>query len=255
MTRSSSAEPTKPKRKGTRSVSTLTPSQLARKRANDREAQRAIRARTKEHIERLELELEELRSKQSRDHTVQELMRRNQALEEELMRLKENMGVSMNSSPYSAPVYDDNISTGSGAIPSPRGSPFPGDYNSLSDYSQQYVPLPNNCETWASTVPCSVPSTVSSPSSSADDYSGGYIPTSVPTSILTSNNTSSSSISVLGHKDIVKMEYEDMDHHDAGFHLNHPLQASAHYLSHQQQQQPAWNTYPAFYPQAQSSVH
>ncbi|KAL4723776.1 hypothetical protein ACLX1H_009420 [Fusarium chlamydosporum] len=244
MVRSSSAEPAKSsKRKGTRSVSTLTPSQLARKRANDREAQRAIRARTKEHIDRLERELEELKSKQSRDQTVQELLRRNQALEEELMRLKENMGVSMTSSPYSAPgttlsvtipcstssptsngiltapsVYDDNLSSGSGAIPSPRGSPFPsGDYSPIPDYGQQYVPLPNNCESWASTVPCPVPSNVSSPSSSADDYSAGYIPTSVPTSLLPSNNTSSSSISAVGHghKDVIKMEYEDVDSHAA----------------------------------------
>ncbi|QGI95948.1 hypothetical protein CEK26_009017 [Fusarium fujikuroi] len=239
MVRSSSAEPAKSsKRKGTRSVSTLTPSQLARKRANDREAQRAIRARTKEHIDRLERELEDLKSKQSRDQTVQELLRRNQALEEELMRLKENMGVSMTSSPYSAPgtalsvsiptsssphnsiltspsVYDDNLSTGSGAIPSPRGSPFPsGAYSPIPDYGQQYVPLPNNCESWASTVPCPVPSNVSSPSSSADDYSAGYIPTSVPTSLMPSNNTSSSSISVgHAHKDVIKMEYEDVDSH------------------------------------------
>ena len=42
---------------GTRSVSSLTPAQLERKRANDREAQRAIRARTKHHIDRLEKEL------------------------------------------------------------------------------------------------------------------------------------------------------------------------------------------------------
>ncbi|KAM0550798.1 hypothetical protein ACHAPJ_008661 [Fusarium lateritium] len=217
MVRSSSAEPAKgSKRKGTRSVSTLTPSQLARKRANDREAQRAIRARTKEHIDRLERELEDLKSKQSRDQTVQELLRRNQALEEELMRLKENMGVSMTSSPYSTPVYDDNLSTGSGAIPSPRGSPFPsGDYSPLPDYGQQYVPLSNNCESWASTVSCPVPSNVSSPSSSADDYSAGYIPTSVPTSLLPSNNTSSSSISAVGHghKDVIKMEYDDVDSH------------------------------------------
>ncbi|KAM0186393.1 hypothetical protein ACHAPI_011689 [Fusarium lateritium] len=216
MVRSSSAEPGKSsKRKGTRSVSTLTPSQLARKRANDREAQRAIRARTKEHIDRLERELEDLKSKQSRDQTVQELLRRNQALEDELMRLKENMGVSMTSSPYSAPVYDDNLSTGSGAIPSPRGSPYPsGDYSPLPDYGQQYV-LPNSCESWASTVSCPVPSNVSSPSSSADDYSAGYIPTSVPTSMLPSNNTSSSSISAVGHghKDVIKMEYEDVDSH------------------------------------------
>lgn len=86
---------------GTRSVSTLTPSQLARKRANDREAQRAIRARTKEHIERLESELEELKSHQSRDKTVQDLLRRNKALEEELNRLRESLGLSLNSSPFS----------------------------------------------------------------------------------------------------------------------------------------------------------
>jgi hypothetical protein len=225
------------------------------------------------------------------------------------MRLKENMGVSMTSSPYSAPgtalsvtipvsttspphhsilttpsVYDDNLSTGSGAIPSPRGSPYPsGDYSPLPDYGQQYV-LPNNCESWASTVSCPVPSNVSSPSSSADDYSAGYIPTSVPTSMLPSNNTSSSSISAVGHahahKDVIKMEYEDVDSHgtepqeqllhdalarqqtnhtqclDAGFRLsNHSLQPVSPHTYMAQHQQPAWNMYPVYYPQAQSSVH
>ncbi|KAH6883812.1 hypothetical protein B0T10DRAFT_579835 [Thelonectria olida] len=302
MTRSSSAELAKPKRKGPRNVSTLTPSQLARKRANDREAQRAIRARTKEHIERLERELEELKSKQSGDQTVQELLRRNKALEEELMRLKENMGVPMTSSPCSAPgltprqlslpdellltstIYNDNLSTGSDAIPSPRESPFPGDYNSLPDYSQQYVPLSNNCESWASTVPCPVPSNVSSRSSSADDYSAGHIPISVPTSILPSNNTSSSSICAVCHKDVVKMEYDGVTHHgtipqglplpdvrpgkevthtqclDAGFRRsNPPLQPptphSHPYMSHHHHQQSAWYMYPMYYPQSQSSVH
>ncbi|KAH7462215.1 hypothetical protein FOMA001_g18622 [Fusarium oxysporum f. sp. matthiolae] len=176
----------------TRSVSTLTPSQLARKRANDREAQRAIRARTKEHIDRLERELEELKSEQSRDQTVQELLRRNQALEEELMRLRENMGVSITSSPYSVPgtalsvsistsssphnsimtsppVYDANLRTGRGGIPSPRGSPFP----------------------------------------SGDDCNTGYISTGVRTSLPPSNSISD------GHaqKDVIKMEYEDVVSH------------------------------------------
>ncbi|KAF5657593.1 hypothetical protein FHETE_10352 [Fusarium heterosporum] len=105
MVRSSSSKPAKSsKRKGTRSVSTLTPEQLARKRANDRESQRMIRARNKEHVDSLERELKDLKSKQSRDQTIQELLRRNQALEEELMQLKEMMNVSMTSSPYSAPV-------------------------------------------------------------------------------------------------------------------------------------------------------
>ncbi|KAJ4168391.1 hypothetical protein NW754_002263 [Fusarium falciforme] len=222
MTRPSSAGPPRPNRKGARSVSTLTPSQLARKRANDREAQRVIRARTKEHIERLERELEERKSMQSRDQTVQELLRRNKALEEELIRLKESREVPMTSSPYCVPVCDGNPSTGSDAIPSPRGSSFSDDCNSIPDYSQQYVPLPNNCESWASTVPCPVPSKASSPSSSADNYSTGYIPTSVPTSILPSNNTSSLSISAVGHKDIAKMEYDGVFHH-ATIPQGHPL--------------------------------
>ncbi|KAI5456202.1 hypothetical protein BGZ63DRAFT_367572 [Mariannaea sp. PMI_226] len=230
MTRSSSAGPAKPKRKSTRSVRTLTPSQRARKRATDREAQRTIRARTKEHIEHLERELEERKREQSSDQTVQELLRRNKALEEELMRLKENMGVPMASLTYSASginprqfsspdelspssiVYDSNLSSGSDAIPSPCGSPFPNDCNCLPDYSQQYVAVPINCESWTSTVPCPVPFNVLSPLSSADNYSTGYIPTSVPTSIVPSNNTSPSGISAVGHKDIVEMEYNHVDY-------------------------------------------
>jgi len=47
-------------RAGTRSVSTLSAVQLERKRANDREAQRAIRQRTKENTERLEKRVTDL---------------------------------------------------------------------------------------------------------------------------------------------------------------------------------------------------
>lgn len=45
-----------------RGVANLTPDQLAKKRANDRQAQRAIRERTKSHIETLEQRLHELSS-------------------------------------------------------------------------------------------------------------------------------------------------------------------------------------------------
>ncbi|KAF6819503.1 hypothetical protein CSOJ01_01246 [Colletotrichum sojae] len=227
MTRSASAEPTKPaKRKGTRSVSTLTPSQLARKRANDREAQRAIRARTKEHIERLERELEELKSERNRDQsqTVQELLRKNKALEEELFKLRENMGLpngqsypnsgtaaaAASSSAWvslvradSVPVYDDNLSSISGAVPSPRSSPFPsnGDYNVMQELGSSYVPMPDASESWGPGIPVSVPSTVSSPSSSAntDEYGAGYIPTSVPAPMMDARSIPA------------KMEYDDVD--------------------------------------------
>ncbi|KAJ0343413.1 hypothetical protein COL922a_000145 [Colletotrichum nupharicola] len=248
MTRSASAEPSKPaKRKGTRSVSTLTPSQLARKRANDREAQRAIRARTKEHIERLERELEELKNERNRDQsqTVQELLRKNKVLEEELFKLRESVGIA-NGQSYpnsgtaaaaasssawvslvradSAPVYDDNLSSISGAVPSPRSSPFPsnGDYNVMQELGPSYVPMPDASESWGPGIPVSVPSTVSSPSSSAntDEYGAGYIPTSVPAPMMDARSIPS------------KMEYDDVDSADldraasnsaAAFGANHPM--------------------------------
>ncbi|KAF4504112.1 hypothetical protein G6O67_008724 [Ophiocordyceps sinensis] len=244
MPRASSAEPPKSsKRKGTRSVSTLTPSQLARKRANDREAQRAIRARTKEHIERLERELDEFRCNQSRDKTVQELLRRNRALEDEVRRLKDsNMSTSMTSSPYSAPAaYDDDLSVAS-TMPSPQMSPLPSgpDYTSLPDYPQpQYVSLPKSCESWASSV--------GSPCSSANDaeYSStpAYIPTSMPASMMHGAGGN------LGAAKDVKMEFEDMHSMAAQGYMHHHQQQQQSQSPHQQHQQrpQAWNMYPMYY--------
>ena len=50
--------------RGDRGVASLTPEQLAKKRAVDREAQRAIRERTKNQIETLEGKVRELTSQQ-----------------------------------------------------------------------------------------------------------------------------------------------------------------------------------------------
>lgn len=49
---------------GSRGVANLNPDQLAKKRANDRDAQRAIRERTKGQIEALERKIRELTSQQ-----------------------------------------------------------------------------------------------------------------------------------------------------------------------------------------------
>jgi hypothetical protein len=76
--------------------------------------------------------------------------------------------------------------------------------------------------------------------------------------MLPSNNTSSSSIGAVGHghKDVIKMEYEDVDSHDAGYRLSNPsMQPVSPHTYMAQHQQPAWNMYPVYYPQAQSSVH
>jgi hypothetical protein len=80
-------------RAGTRSVSTLSAAQLERKRANDREAQRAIRQRTKDHIESLERNISDLRAA----HDASEKMaavahQRSRELEDENVYLRTKLG-------------------------------------------------------------------------------------------------------------------------------------------------------------------
>jgi hypothetical protein len=60
----------------------LTPEQLAKKRANDREAQRAIRERTKRTIEGLETKIRELESQQPYQE-LQAVIRQKNAIQAE----------------------------------------------------------------------------------------------------------------------------------------------------------------------------
>ncbi|TKA75006.1 hypothetical protein B0A49_05653 [Cryomyces minteri] len=79
-------------RAGTRSVTTLSVAQLERKRANDREAQRAIRQRTKEHIEQLEKRIAELAVHQEASEKLGQVLQRNRELEEENEFLRNRLG-------------------------------------------------------------------------------------------------------------------------------------------------------------------
>ncbi|TKA75365.1 hypothetical protein B0A49_03336 [Cryomyces minteri] len=79
-----------------RGVANLTPEQLAKKRANDREAQRAIRERTRNQIETLEKRIKELESQQPYQELQIVLRQRDDALrenEEIRSRLQGVMGV------------------------------------------------------------------------------------------------------------------------------------------------------------------
>ncbi|KAK5198627.1 hypothetical protein LTR92_001098 [Exophiala xenobiotica] len=67
---------------GGRGVASLTPDQLAKKRANDREAQRAIRERTKQTIDNLERRIEELTSQQPYQE-LQAVIRQKDAIQAE----------------------------------------------------------------------------------------------------------------------------------------------------------------------------
>lgn len=85
-TPNNSAAPNGRKRKagqpGSRGVANLTPEQLAKKRANDREAQRAIRERTKNTIEGLEARIRELENQQPYQELQRALADRDRALQE-----------------------------------------------------------------------------------------------------------------------------------------------------------------------------
>ncbi|KAJ5126773.1 hypothetical protein N7448_007552 [Penicillium atrosanguineum] len=84
-------------RSGTRKVSHLSAEQLERKRANDREAQRSIRQRTKEHIEQLEHQVSVLQARvaelQPRSERFDALVQQNVALQNEVNRLKQQLGI------------------------------------------------------------------------------------------------------------------------------------------------------------------
>ncbi|KAK1501731.1 BZIP transcription factor [Colletotrichum abscissum] len=75
---------------GSRGVANLTPEQLAKKRANDREAQRAIRERTKNQIENLERRIQELTSQQPYQE-LQAVQRAKEAVEAENADLKRRL--------------------------------------------------------------------------------------------------------------------------------------------------------------------
>lgn len=84
-------------RAGTRKVTSLSAEQLERKRANDREAQRTIRQRTKEHIEDLEHQVRELRTK---GEQFDDVVRRNATLETEIRSLRHQLAMATSGPGY-----------------------------------------------------------------------------------------------------------------------------------------------------------
>jgi hypothetical protein len=149
---------------GSRKVSALTPEKRDDKRARDREAQRKIRARAKEYIDRLENELEQLKSHKWRDRTIQDLLRRNEAIERELVELKATIKLLGNAVPcnssiphhpqlrepagYSTPPWEvSNLLVGGEASCSPHGSQFlMNNEDIITHYAPQQCPSSNDQE-------------------------------------------------------------------------------------------------------------
>jgi hypothetical protein len=216
----------------------LTPQQLTRKRANDREAQRAIRLRTRQHIQQLEETVKELQNKKLqerlRDSELQKLLERNGQLEREVAALRGEGRPYPVPGMSPSPAFESRLSDLTLSDPGfdpdglpPAGSAVPGrapsiaqirpDYSGPPPLGASYLPTPEPCETWPTTVvPASsavtMPSGVSSPCSSAgagDEYVANYIPMSVPSSMMGGGGMmSNTSVSCLGN---AKAEYEDLD--------------------------------------------
>lgn len=77
-----------------RGVANLTPDQLAKKRANDRQAQRAIRERTKIHIDALEQQVRDL-SSQKPMVDLQAAWKQNETIREENKELRQGLKAAM----------------------------------------------------------------------------------------------------------------------------------------------------------------
>lgn len=95
VTDGSASQPPAKKRRtgassGSRGVANLTPEQLARKRANDREAQRAIRERTKNQIDALNRRIQDLESQQPY-HDLQLVLREKDQVLAELQDVRKRL--------------------------------------------------------------------------------------------------------------------------------------------------------------------
>ncbi|OJI97020.1 hypothetical protein ASPVEDRAFT_119736 [Aspergillus versicolor CBS 583.65] len=202
---SSNQDPSQFKKKetraGTRRVTSLTAEQLERKRANDREAQRTIRQRTKEHIERLELQVAELRAKGDK---FDEVARRNALLETEIRALRHQLATSTGHTgyqnleePYSqqpgpiipSPQYPDaldanstprtpSVLSTSSQVSTSRDWPPYASTRSSSRCESSDTEYPTKVEPWAFDGPpqAPVPMPIAHSHVSYDPQSSGHVP-------------------------------------------------------------------------------
>jgi len=101
-------------------VAHLSKAQLARKRANDREAQRNIRQRTKEHIETLERKVRELEDeKRDNPSSLEKVLKRNEELECEVQKLRAQINIQLNAPLPTPPIPGaDNVTLSNAAAQS-----------------------------------------------------------------------------------------------------------------------------------------
>ncbi|KAL9632325.1 MAG: hypothetical protein Q9164_005390 [Protoblastenia rupestris] len=131
---------------GSRGVANLTPEQLAKKRANDREAQRAIRERTKGQIENLERRIQDLTA-QKPYQELQHVIRQKEIVEAENEEIKRRL-TSIQA--LIQPLLADNSTSHTAPPPSQVASGLPPVYTA-SDVRIRQGPQPHPISTPVST--------------------------------------------------------------------------------------------------------
>ncbi|KAJ5188336.1 Protein of unknown function DUF3425 [Penicillium cf. griseofulvum] len=119
-----------------RGVANLTPDQLAKKRANDRQAQRAIRERTKGHIEALEQQVRDL-SSQKPYLDLQAALQENGTIRSENAELRQGLKAAMDI--LQPLMAKPELPTIPNLVPPSLASPLP-DTDHLTPNSQPLLP-------------------------------------------------------------------------------------------------------------------
>ncbi|RAH65102.1 bZIP transcription factor [Aspergillus aculeatinus CBS 121060] len=127
-----------------RGVANLTPEQLAKKRANDRQAQRAIRERTKAHIDLLEQQVRDL-SSQKPYLDLQAALKQNEAVQVENRELKQGLKAVLE---IIQPLLGDQAKSASAAA-STSAKPMPS--ISVTSCFSDNSHFPSNTQSSAST--------------------------------------------------------------------------------------------------------
>lgn len=125
-----------------RGVANLTPEQLAKKRANDREAQRAIRERTKNQIETLERRIKELESQQPFQE-LQNVIRSRDAIQAENEDLRRRLASIL---ALVQPVHAQQVLNGEREYMPLRDSAPDSRSSDIAAAAMQQSPLPHSMQ-------------------------------------------------------------------------------------------------------------
>ncbi|ODH48971.1 hypothetical protein GX48_04904 [Paracoccidioides brasiliensis] len=145
-----------------RGVAHLTPEQLAKKRANDREAQRAIRKRTKAQIETLEQRVQELTSQQPYQDLLKALSQKH-AVEKENEDIRRMLASVL---AMIQPVVNGGFSKAANTTPNScktEPDPFSGNGSCSRSWSTQYHGAPPSPVSNSELPVCHHPSTTVKP--------------------------------------------------------------------------------------------